>query len=460
MIDSEAVATPSSLQQRAETDLALLDRLITMARREGADAADALIRRRHGLSVSRRLGRVENLERAESIDLGLRVFIGQRQAICATADISPDALARLVERAVAMAKLLPEDPYCGLARAEELATATAELDLLDPDIPDAAHLLERAAAAEDAALAVAGVTNSEGAEASWSITATAIVASNGFARADARSGSAISVSVVAGKGTAMERDYDYATAVHAGDLPDPAVLGRTAGEQAVKRLNPRKVPSAQVPVIFHPRTARSLLSHLASAINGAAVARGTTFLKDKMNSAICSDAVTIIDDPLRPRGLRSRLTDADGIATVRRAVVEGGVLRSWLLDLRSARQLGLPPTGHGVRSTSSPPSASPSNLYLAAGSVTPKDLMQDIKHGLYITDLMGFGVNGVTGDYSRGASGFFIENGALAFPVSELTISGNLLEMLRRLIPANDLEFRYGMDAPTLRLDGLTVAGQ
>jgi PmbA protein len=258
----------------------------------------------------------------------------------------------------------------------------------------------------------------------------------------------------------MERDYDYASAVHAQDLPDPAAIGRAAGERAVRRLGPRKVASARVPVIYHPRAARSLLSHFVAAITGAAVARGTTFLKDKMGQLVFADAIDIIDDPWRRRGLRSRPVDAEGIASERRALVDKGVLRQWLLDLRSARQLGLPPTGHSVRSPSSPPAAAPSNLYIAAGTVSPAEMWADVQDGLYVTDLMGFGVNGVTGDYSRGASGFWISGGQIAFPVSELTVSGNLIEMFRSLTAASDLEFRYGIDSPTLRVDGLTVAGR
>ncbi len=455
-----AAATLASAGDLADADLERLHRLIAAARAGGADAADVMMQRRHGISVARRLGRAENLERAESVDLGLRVFVGRRQAICATSDLCDASLKHLVERACTMARLLPEDPYCGLAEPDLLAATSVELDMTDALVPDADVLLARAAAAEDAALAVAGVTNSEGAEASWSWTLTALAASNGFSRAFVRTGSAISVSVVAGEGTAMERDYEYASAVHAADLPDPAAIGRDAGERAVRRLGPRKVTSARVPVIYHPRAARSLLSHFVAAITGATVARGTTFLKDKMDELVFAADINIIDDPWRRRGLRSRPVDVEGIATQRRALVDGGVLRHWLLDLRSARQLGRAPTGHSVRSPSSPPAAAPSNLYVEAGPVTPAELWADVKDGLYITDLMGFGVNGVTGDYSRGASGFWISGGEIAFPVSELTVSGNLIDMFRSLMAASDLEFRYGIDSPTLRIDALTVAGR
>jgi PmbA protein len=341
-----------------------------------------------------------------------------------------------------------------------LAAEFPDLDVCDVTEPDTGVLSARAAEAEDAARAVPGVTNSEGAEASWGRTNVAIAGSNGFQQTRSGSRHSISVSVLAGEGTFMERDYDYASTVHGEDLPSPVDIGRSAGEMAVRRLNPKKASSAQVPVVYDPRVSNSLIGHLASAANGNSVARGTTFLKEKMGEKLFPDGVTIIDDPLRVRGLRSKNFDGEGVGTKRMGLVEGGVLKTWILDLRSARQLGLETTGHASRGTSSPPSPSTTNLYLEAGSVTPGELIADIKDGLYITEMMGFGINGITGDYSRGASGFWIENGEISYPVSELTIAGNLLDMFAHLTAADDLEFRYGTNAPTIRVEGMTVAGR
>jgi PmbA protein len=443
--------------------LGLLADLVAAAKRAGADAADALFAEGASLSVQRRLGQTEHVERAESRDIGLRVFVGHRQAIVATTDTSPAGFARLAERAVAMARAVPEDPHAGLAEAPDgaagLAARLAALDLEDAAGPDVASLTARAAAAEDAARAVAGVTNTEGAEAGFGRAAVAIVASNGFAGSYARTSHSVSVTAVAGAGTGMERDYDYATATHLAGLEDAATLGRRAGEQAVARLNPTRPATATMPVVYHPRVASSLLGHLTSAINGASVARGTSFLKDALGTALFGPAIAIHDDPTRPRGLRSRPFDAEGMATAPRAIVEGGVLTTWILDCRTARMLGLATTGHASRGVAGPPSPATTNVWLAPGTVSPAALMADIAEGLYITELIGMGINPVTGDYSRGAAGFMIRNGALAEPVAEITVAGNLKDMFARMVPANDLVFRRGTDSPTLRIDGLTVAG-
>lgn len=440
--------------------LDLLSGLIDRARRAGVDAADAVLFDSTSISISYRLGKLEHVERSEGGDLGLRVFIGKRMAIVSSSDRRQAALDEIVERAVAMAKVVPEDPYCGIADPSELATELPDLDLIDPVEPSTEVLADRARAAEEAALAVAGVTNSEGASAGFGRSLAAMVASNGFARITGSTGSSVSVSAIAGEGTGMETDYDHSSAVHAGDLQAPETVGRSAGERAVARLGARKAATARVPVVFDPRAARSLLGHLAGAVNGAAIARGTSFLKEKMGEAVFAPGIAVIDDPHIRRGLRSRPCDSEGVACTRRAVIEDGRLTTWLLDLRSARQLGLAPTGHAVRGTSGPPGAAPSNLYLAPGTVTPAELMADIQEGLYVTGLMGSSVNGVTGDYSRGAHGFWIERGRIAHPVNEVTIAGNLKEMYRALVPANDLVLRYGMDAPTVRIDGMMVAGR
>ncbi|MCP5371111.1 MAG: TldD/PmbA family protein [Hyphomicrobiales bacterium] len=445
------------------TDAAILDRLtglIDQATSAGADAADAILVDSTSLSMARRLGQPESVERSESTDLGLRVFVGKRQAIVSSSDLTSGALDALVDRAVAMARSVPEDPHCGLATPDLLATAFPDLEQFDPGEPSPEALADLAQRAEDAARAVVGVTNSEGAEAGWARDRVAVAASNGFAHLRAATRHSLSVSVLAGEGTGMERDYDYDARVFAADLRPAEQIGRAAGEKAVRRLNPRKVGSAQVPVVFDPRVSRSLLGHLAGAVNGAAIARGTSFLKDRLEKPVFPAGVTIIDDPLRPRGLRSKSFDAEGVATARRQVIDDGVLTTWLLDLRSARQLGLHTTGNASRGVASPPSPSTTNFYLAAGQVAPRDLMADITGGLYVTELIGFGVNSVTGDYSRGATGFWIDGGEIAYPVSEITIAGNLVDMFAHLTAADDLEFRYGTDAPTVRIDGMTVAGQ
>ncbi len=439
--------------------LETLHALVAAARAAGADSADALLVQSAALSVARRLGKIEHLERAESFDMGLRVFLGQHQAIVSTSDPAPGGFRALAERAVAMAKVVPEDSFAGLPAAPDGLVA-ADFDLFDPCEPTAEELIARAALAEEAALAVPGVTNSEGAEAGWSSTDIALVASNGFAGHYRRSGHSLSATALAGSGTGMERDYDYSSVVHLEDLDDAAAMGRRAGQQAVARLNPVRAKTAKLSVVFDPRVAGSLLGHLSGAINGAAVARGTSFLRDRLGQRILPAGMTVYDDPTRRRGLRSRPFDGEGMAGTRRAIVEDGVLTTWVLDWRSARQLGLAgSTGHASRGTSSAPSPSTTNLWLAPGTVTPKALMAEIREGLYVTELIGMGVNGVTGDYSRGAAGFMIRDGELAEPVSEVTIAGNLKDMLLRLRAADDLAFKRGTDAPTIRIDDMTLAG-
>jgi PmbA protein len=442
-----------------DTALAFLGTLIDKARRAGADAADAVLVEGVSLSHAQRLGNTEKLERAESYDLGLRVLIGRRQAIVSSNDRGAEQADALVERAIAMAKAVPEDPYCGLADPAQIARRWPDLDMVDSEEPSPETLIARAAAAEDAARAVPGVTNSEGAEAGWGRSRVAMAASNGFAGGYASTGHSVSAAVLAGEGTGMERDYAFSSAVHARDLRDPAEIGREAGTRAVSRLKARKIATCHVPVVFDPRIAASLLRHLVGAISGPSVARGTSFLKDKLGQRILPAGMTVIDDPHKKRGLRSKPFDGEGLPNRRRAIIEDGVLTTWLLDLASARQLKLESTGHASRGTSSPPGPSPTNLWLEPGPVTAQELIGDIPAGFYVTELMGQGINPVTGDYSRGAAGFWIEAGELAYPVSEVTVAGNLKDMLLRLTAANDLEFKTGIDAPTLRIDGLTVAG-
>ena len=440
--------------------LTLLQDLIAKAKAAGADSADAVLYNSASLSLSQRLGKPERLERAEDGDLGLRVFVGKRMAIASSSDRSKTALTEVVERAVAMARLVPEDPFCGLADPDQLARDWPDLDLCDPAEPEAETLIALAGAAEDAALAVGGVTNSEGAEAGWSRGEIAIAASNGFSGAYSISGSSLSVSVIAGEGTGMETDYDFTSATHADDMEDPATIGRRAGEKAVARLGARKIDSMRVPVVFDPRVSGGMLRHLIGAISGPAIARGTSFLKESLEKPIFAPGIAVIDDPHMRRGRRSKPFDGEGVGNRRRELIADGVLTTWLMDLRSARQLGLQSTGHASRGTSGPPAPASTNLYMAAGEISRDDMIAEIDQGFYVTQMMGMGINLITGDYSRGATGFWIEKGEIAYPVNEVTVAGNLKDMFKVLTPASDLEFRYGVDCPTLRIDGMTIAGK
>jgi PmbA protein len=442
-----------------ESALNILNDLIGKARKAGADAADAMLVDATDLSVSMRLGEIESLERSESGDLGLRVFIGKGQAVVSTTDRSAKSLDELVGRAVAMARLAPEDQFCGIAAPDEIAKSFPALETADSVEYTSENLIAQTREAEDAARAVAGVTNSDGVGAGWGSTRVTVAASNGFAGESRRTGYSLSASVLAGEGTGMQRDYDYASCVFAADMPTPASIGKKAGERAVRRLNPRKMPTARVPVFFDPRISGGLVGTMIGAISGASIARGTSFLKDMLGRRIFPEAVTIIDDPHRARGLRSRAFDVEGILPQRRKLIDAGILTTWLLDLRSARQLKMHSTGHASRSAGGPPSPSASNVYLEAGKLSAAELMRDVAQGFYVTETMGMGVNGVTGDYSQAAAGFWIEDGNIAFPVSEMTIAGNLKDMFLNLSAANDLQFLRGIDAPTLRVEGMTIAG-
>jgi PmbA protein len=454
-------------QKSAATDLfdqsalsTLAQRLVKAARRAGADAADAIAVRgvSHGVEV--RDGRIEESERSEGDDVGLRVLVGKRQAVVSTNDISGDGVAKLAERAVAMARVAPDDDYVGLADPSLLARDFPDLDLLDREVPSTAELERRACEAEAAALAVKGVSRSGGASASSGIGGMVLVTSTGFHGAYLRSSQGISMTAISGEGTGMERDYDFTSAPHGSDLASPESVGRKAGERTVARSNPRKVETCKVPVVFDPRVAGSIVGHLVGAVNGASIARKTSFLKDRLGEQLFSKDIRIIDDPLRVRGLRSQTFDVEGVRVKKTAIIDEGVLTTWLLDSATARELGMATTGHAHRGVSSAPSPGAYNLHLEAGSATPTELMSDIKQGFYVTDLIGSGVNGVTGDYSRGASGFWIENGEITYPVSEVTIAGHLLQIFKSVIAANDLEFRYGVNAPTLRIEGLTLGGR
>ena len=439
--------------------LSLAHDVLARARKLGADSGDALAVDAQGTDIEMRQGEIEKLERTESRGVGLRVFVGHSSALISGSVFTPESLNRLAETAVAMARATPPDPLAGLAAPELLARNLPQLDLVSAYMPESEELKALALAVEGAALAVPGVSKSGGAGASASSRAIALVTSAGFAQSYQRTGVSLSVSAIAGEGTGMERDYDYSAACHFEDLKTPQEVGKSAGERAVKRLQARKIASQAVTVIYDKRVASSLLGHLSSAINGAAIARGTSFLKSRMGQQIFAKGISVIDDPLRRRGLASRPFDGEGLSSSRRELVADGILTGWVLDLRSARQLGFTPTGNGSRGLSSPPGPSTSNLHLEPGQLSQEQMISSLSQGLYITELIGNSVNMVTGDYSRGASGFWIENGQLAFPVSEITIAGNLGDMFMTLEPANDLIFKSSTNAPTCRVEGLTIAG-
>ena len=431
--------------------------LVEAARKAGADSSDAVIVRSHSVSVSVRLGKVEATEASENDDFSLRVFVGKRVASI-SANLSADPIS-LAERAVAMAKVSPENPFEGLADCTRLVKAPKDLDLFDPFVPDSKYLTEKALETENSALSVKGVTNSDGASAGYGSGGLVLVTSDGFCGSYQSSRFSFSCSALAGEGTAMERDYDYTTALHHEDLDKTTTIGKNAGERAVRRLNAQKAKTGTVNVIFEPRMARTIASHIASMVNGAAVARKTSLLQNRMGEQIMKPTITVTDQPLKKRGNSSRPFDGEGVEGVPLNVIENGVLRHWFLSSSVARELHLETNGHGVRSASSVQPAS-TNFAIEPGENSPDEMMKAIKKGFYVTELFGHGVDLVTGQYSRGASGFWIENGELAYPVSEVTLGSNLIDMLSHLTPASDIDRRYGTAAPTLLIEGMTLAGK
>jgi PmbA protein len=435
-------------------------RLVEQAKKAGADAADAVYACDASTEVQVRLGALEDVVRSEGEDIGLRVFIGQRSATISSSSMNPDVLAKLVDRALDMAREAPEDKFAGLAPADMLAKGPfADLQTDDGLDPDPQSLREAALACEDAARAVKGVTNSEGAGASAGKSIFALATSDGFAGVSHASGYGMSASVIAGEGDTKEGDYDWHSARYLSDLNRPEDIGRRAGERAVRRLNPATLKSGAMPVVFDPRVGGSFVGHLISSISGASIARKTSFLLEKLGAQLFNAGLSIVDDPLRVRGLASRNFDGEGLPAQRRVIIDKGVLTGWLMESASARQLGLTPTGHASRGVSGAPGTSPTNLHLEGGTVNVAELIGDIKQGVYIHELSGQGVNPVTGDYSRGAAGFRIENGEITGPVAEFTIAGNLIDMFAALTAANDLEFIRSTNVPTLRIDGMMIAG-
>jgi PmbA protein len=439
----------------------LLHDVVAAARKAGADAAEAVFAERQSLSVSVRLGELEEVEREEARDLGLRVFIGQRSATVSGSDISTEARAKLVERAVAMARLAPEDPYASLAPTDRLARAPyPELDLVDPYEPTAETLETQARQAEEHARAVQGVTNSDGGSAAWSSSRWAFVTSEGFHASHAATGHSVSASAIAGEGAGMERGGEGRSTRHFGDLPAAGDIGMEAGRQAVARLNPRKIASTTAPVIFENRLAMSLIGPLLGAISGPSIARGTSFLKDKLGQQIFARGVHLLEDPHRVRGLGSAPFDDEGVATQARALIDDGVLTTWLLNTSSAKQLGLVTTGHASRGLAGPSGVSTHNLTLQPGEKDITGLMKDAQSGLVVTSMFGPSLNGNTGDWSVGCSGYWFENGESTGPVTEITVAGNLVDIYARLVPGSDLMLRGASNSPSLLVDALAIAGK
>ena len=433
------------------------EKLIQAAKKSGADAADAVVVRGKSKSVSVRLGKVENTQSAESDDFSLRVFVGNKVASVSAGQGGDDQA--LAERAVAMAKVSPEDPYVSLANKEDLVDEIIDLDLFDDTEISASDMTDAALAMEESAMAAEGVANSLGAGASAGMGGLVLATSDGFSGSYSVSNFGRSVSVLAGQGTAMERDYEFDSRVFYSDLDDPDVIGKSAAERAVKRLNPRQVPTASdVTIVFDPRVSRGIFGHLIGAINGASIARKTSFLRDEMGKQVMPENITIIDDPKIARKSASRPFDGEGVDGQVMTMVNKGILENWYLSTSLAKQLELKTNGRGSRSGNNV-GASSTNVIVSAGEMSATDLIGSVKSGLYVTEVIGQGVNMVTGEYSRGASGYWIENGVLTFPVSEITIASNLKDMFKRIVLADDIDPKYSIAAPTIAVEGMTLAG-
>ena len=437
----------------------LIAQLLSAAKAAGADGADAMLARGQSTNVSLRLGNVEASERSEDFDIGLRVFVGQRTASVSSSQLDDENITSLAERAVAMARLAPEDPFVRLATDDEISKSIPDLDIFDDTIPDTDRLKDRAAAAEEAALSHTGIKTSDGADAAHGIVDVLIGTSNGFLAGYKRSSHGVSTVVIAEKNGQMERDYEYSSAVYESDLQPSEDVGNSAATRTLARLGARKPKTGKFPVIYDRRVASSLVGTLATAINGSNISRGTSFLKDSLGKQIAKRGLNFVDDPLRPRGLGSRLFDGEGLAASRRIMVNDGVLTGWFLDLASAKKLGMKPTGNARRGIGSAPSPGASNFYIENSTINRDDLVADINEGFLITEMIGSSVDMITGDYSRGASGFWISKGTITQPITEATIAGNLKDMFMQIIAANDIDLRDSIASPSLYLDSLMVAG-
>ena len=439
----------------------LTEAMLSAARRAGAEAADALAVDGTSVSIDIRAGRLEQAERAEGIELGLRVLIGGRQACVSVSDTSARTLQDMAERAVAMAREAPADPDVGLADPDQLARGwdLAALELCDPAPEPAAQALEEdARRAEAAALAHHGITQVE-ASAGSSRRAMFLAASNGFAGGYGRSSRSVSAVAFTGTGSGMERDWAAEARTFQGDLPKPESVGDLAGARALARVGAERPLTGAYPVLFDERVSSSLIGHLLAAVNGTAIARGSSWLRDALGQPVLPDTLSLIEDPWRPRISGSRPFDAEGLATARRLIVQDGVLMGWTLDLATGRKLGMASTASASRGPSSPPQPSSSNLDLTPGRCTRDDLVAQMGTGLLVTALIGASINPTTGDYSRGASGFWIEGGQVTHPVNQCTIAGNLRDMLRRIVPANDARAHLSIRVPSLLVEGMVLAG-
>ncbi len=437
----------------------LIAQLLDAAKAAGADGADAMLARGQSTNVSLRLGNVESIERSEDFNVGLRVFFGKRTASISTSQLDDKNIRSLADRAVAMAKLAPEDPFVRLATDSEISKSIPDLDIFDNTMPGTDRLKDRAAAAEEAALSHRGIKTSDGADAGHGVVDVLIGTSNGFLAGYKRSSHGVSTVVIAEKDGQMERDYDYSSAVYESDLQPAAEVGDSAATRTLARLGARKPETGKFPVIYDRRVAASLVGTLATAINGANISRGTSFLKDCLGKQVARSGLNFIDDPLRPRGLGSRLFDGEGLAAKRRGLVDNGFLTGWFLDLASATKLGMTPTGNARRGLSSAPSPGPSNFYIDNSTISRDDLIADINEGFLITEMIGSSVDLITGDYSRGAGGFWISRGKIAHPITEATIAGNLKDMFMQITAADDIDLRDSIASPSLYLDSLMVAG-
>ena len=436
-----------------------VDFLIKKSKKTGADSVDVVYIENTNIDVGCRLKKIEKLERSESNDLGLRFIKNKKQVIVSSNDLRKKSLEELVLKASTMVKAVPKDPYCSIATKKEIIQKVPNLKIFDNKEPSIKSLKDKVFEAEKAGLNIKGVTNSEGAEIAWNKSKIHLFNSNGLNVSYQSSSYSIYAVLIAGRGTSMEREYEFATSIFEKDLTNASLVGKKAGQLAVKKLNPKKIKTSKIPVIFSPRVANSFLRHLSASINGNSITRGTSFLKKKLNKKIFSSDINIIDDPLKKRGLQSKPFDGEGLETKKTQIIKNGELKTWFLDLATAHQLKLKSTAHASRNISSPPTPNPTNLYFEPGNISPKNLIGNIKKGIYVTELMGSSVNLINGDYSRGGSGFWIDNGQITYPVNEITIADNLNEMFRKIILANDLEFKQGLNSPTMLIENMIVAG-